>query len=103
MSLLTKVLDAAKHGHHPFGPSSLHRRLACPGSLAAEIDIPEESSVYADEGTFAHDLLAQCLEEGTDADSKIGTVSGCCRFTWSEEDATHGQVYLNTIRELMYG
>jgi len=86
-------------GHHPFGPSALAKRMACPGSLLAELGRPSTSSVYADEGTFAHEILAKCLETGADASSRIGTTSACGRFTWSAEDAEAGQMYLDTVRE----
>jgi len=35
--------------------------MACPGSFAANIDAPNTSSKYADDGTAAHDLAAQVI------------------------------------------
>jgi hypothetical protein len=42
-------------------PSTLHRRLACPGSANAEKDLPDVTSKYAEEGTKAHEIAAALL------------------------------------------
>ncbi len=42
-------------------PSTLHRRLACPGSANAEKDLPDTTSKYAEEGTKAHEIAAALL------------------------------------------
>ena len=47
--------------HHPFGPSSLGRRLMCPGSWKQERDLPDVSSTDADLGTKIHDHAAKVL------------------------------------------
>lgn len=47
--------------HAQLSPSSAARWMACPGSVALSLDIPNTSSVYADEGTAAHELAARCL------------------------------------------
>lgn len=52
----------ANRGHAINGPSSLHRRIACPGSRVAEEGRPEgASSEAAEEGTKAHELLERRL------------------------------------------
>ena len=57
--------EHADRGHALNGPSSLHRRLACSGSYAAEKDIPESPSTKAaDEGTYAHEGLELVLRGG---------------------------------------
>ena len=43
--------------HHPFGPSVLHRRKACPGSFHMEVDLPDTTSPAAAEGTFMHEAV----------------------------------------------
>lgn len=50
--------------HAILAPSSAHRWLKCPGSIEAQRGIPSESSVFANEGTAAHQLAAVCLQQG---------------------------------------
>lgn len=42
--------------HAKFGPSSADRWINCPYSVEASKNIVQESSVYADQGTVAHEL-----------------------------------------------
>ena len=44
-------------GHSFVSPSSLHRVLVCPASATMCKDLPEEKSVYAEEGTAFHKLM----------------------------------------------
>lgn len=54
--------------HSLFSPSSAHRWIPCPGSIALCEDIPPQpSSEFADEGTAAHELLAWCLANNRDS------------------------------------
>lgn len=43
--------------HSLISPSNFERRMICPGSLNAEKDLPETTSVYAEEGTMMHDKV----------------------------------------------
>ena len=58
------VEQHADRGHAANGPSSLHRRLACTGSYAAELGKPDKGSSAANEGTRAHELLEKLLRGG---------------------------------------
>jgi len=43
-----------KTKHSLISPSNFERRILCPGSLNAEKDLPEQTSVYAEEGKMLH-------------------------------------------------
>lgn len=53
--------------HARLSPSSAHRWMQCAGSVVLEKDFPNTSSTHADEGTAAHFLGSECLEQGKDA------------------------------------
>ena len=51
--------------HSPTGASSMYRWEACPGSVALCATLPPApSSVYAEEGTRAHEIAAAILRKG---------------------------------------
>jgi DNA polymerase len=51
--------------HALLAPSAAARWMHCPGSVKAEKDAqPLPASSFADEGTEAHKIFAQCLEQG---------------------------------------
>jgi len=61
--------------HSPIGASSMHRWGNCPGSVRLSKGIVKTSSVYAEEGTRAHDAAEYFLKnrkwpEGIDAETK---------------------------------
>lgn len=47
--------------HSPIGASSYYRWKACPGSVRLCKNIVSKSSIYAEEGTRAHDIAAKML------------------------------------------
>jgi hypothetical protein len=78
--------------------------MACPGSIRLSKNLPDKSSVYAQEGTAAHELAERCLRENADADAYLGDdidVAGTS-YEVTEEMAEAVQLYLDTVRaELM--
>ena len=82
--------------HAKLAPSSAHRWMACPGSVALCEGLPEQTSEYAAEGTVAHEVAARCLESGTDADEYLDTVADGHRVTAEMVDAV--QYYVDAVR-----
>lgn len=82
-------------GHHANSPSNFHRRMACPGSRAAEDGLPDTSSEYAEEGTAAHELAYLALRAGEPAAQFIGqTLNG---FEVTAEMAEAVQQYMDNV------
>lgn len=50
--------------HTPISPSSFERRLLCHGSYFAEKDLPDVTSIYANEGTLLHKVMEQISTKG---------------------------------------
>lgn len=97
----------AAHARLP--PSASERWIACPGSIALSDGLPNESSVYAWEGTCAHTLGEQCLRNGFNADRFLGWYAddqgirpksppGKAGVEITEEMAEAVQLYLDTCR-----
>jgi hypothetical protein len=88
--------------HAKLSPSSAHRWLHCPGSVALEATCPDESSDFADEGTAAHELAAMALLDGYDATDDIGDTILVNGNGWKVTDdmAGHVQKYLDYVRAI---
>ena len=55
-------MDHGARKHAPHSASVIHRRFACPGSYRREqMATPRPSSIYAEEGTRAHEVLETML------------------------------------------
>ena len=55
--------------HAILSPSSSHRWITCPGSVALSKNEPKTTSTYSDEGTAAHHLAAECLNRDVNAEA----------------------------------
>lgn len=55
--------ESQQPAHSKIGASSYYRWKACPGSVRLSEGVPNRSSSYAQEGTEAHDIAAQMLED----------------------------------------
>jgi hypothetical protein len=60
--------------HAKLAPSASERWMMCPGSVKASEGVPDRGSVFAAEGTAAHELAEHCLSTGFDADRFIGQI-----------------------------
>lgn len=79
--------------HAKLSPSAAHRWMSCPGSIRLSEGIPETSSVYADEGTMLHDIVADCLRHNLKPggyksanDEYAELINGCLRVFWDRFD-----------------
>ena len=55
---------AAPVAHHALGASGAHRWRHCPGSVKLAEQYPAGSTIYADEGTLAHECAEQLIRTG---------------------------------------
>lgn len=89
----------AQSVHAVLGASSSHRWLECPGSIKLSVGMPNESSVYAREGSCAHAVGEACLRSGADALYYLGDeMPGYEEIEVDEVMCENVQVYLDTIR-----
>lgn len=63
-----------ERAHALYSPSGAYRWMACPGSINLTRDLPDTSSVFAREGTAAHELGEHCLKHGYEAKRFLGSV-----------------------------
>lgn len=87
----------SERAHARLSPSGSKRWINCPGSVRLEAQFPDVTSVYAAEGTAAHELAEKCLKSGKSAKSFIGqTVNG---FDVTAEMADFVQIYVDWCYE----
>lgn len=90
--------------HSRLGASGAYRWMACPGSFGLEDAFDDTTSVYAAEGTAAHELAEICLHDDCDTDDLIGASLEV--EDWPEqivvtEEMAHAvQVYVDHVRSL---
>lgn len=97
------MIDAPAHSD--CGPSSLERRILCPGSRNAERGLPEINTSYAAEGTVFHEVAAMCLEFGLEPDDFLDKEfeADGFTFTFDESFARHMRPGVERVRDMMIG
>lgn len=90
--------------HAKYSPSSAHRWMVCPGSMALETLAPRtegKPSEYAAEGTAAHELAAWVLTKDAPAAAYIGRQIQADGFTFTvdREMADNVQAYADRVRD----
>ncbi len=85
--------------HSPVGPSSGERWLFCPGSVAATQDMPDTTSDFAAEGTFAHYITELARKEGNDAKYYQGFTSEDGKWTCDKEMVDAVQNFLDYMEQ----
>ncbi len=88
--------------HARLSPSSAHRWMRCPGSLALESQFPNTSSSFADEGTAAHEVAALCLEGQRYSDAFVGRLM-TNGIECTGEMAEYVQKYVDTVMQYAEG
>lgn len=94
--------------HATLSPSSAHRWLSCPASVLASQNEPDESSVFAEEGTDAHTIaeltarLTLGLIDQDQFDKAHDEWAKGCDFD-RDEMRHHAQGYADMLRELAEG
>lgn len=84
--------------HARLGASKAHRWIQCPGSVALEATLPDETSAYAREGTAAHALAEECLRLGAAPEKWIGhEIEG---HLVDESMAQHVATYVDYVNAL---
>lgn len=82
--------------HAPLPPSAAHRWFECPGSVKLSAGL-DSSSIFADEGTYAHEIAAKALRADCAARAFLGARSEDGRFEITEDDVHYLQDYLDVI------
>lgn len=91
--------------HALLSASSAHRWLHCTGSPLLEKEFPDTTSVYAQEGTLAHELCELKLKKYTTVMPKGTYTRAHNKITkselWQNEMESTSETYLEYIKEIM--
>ena len=87
--------------HAKLSASGSERWMRCTGSIKAEEGYPETTSVFAEEGTAAHELAELCLTQGQPASYFIGQqLPESNAITVTQEMADYVQIYIDYVKQL---
>jgi hypothetical protein len=99
---MTAPTEATVLSHSVWSASGFEQKMLCPGSMVLQKGQPDSSSVYADEGTAAHQVLTWAGQAGGRAEDYLGRniTVGDNVFEVDEEMAGHVQECLDLVRTL---
>lgn len=87
--------------HAKLSASGSSRWINCPGSVNAEDGIPEQRSLYADEGSAAHELAEQSLVSGLNTSNWLGEAfADWPDFVVDQEMVDAVQIYVDFVNGL---
>ena len=103
--MTTTAPDKPKHS--PWGASKFEQIMLCPGSVVAQEGLPNTTSVYAAEGTAAHQVLTWALQQDKNAADFVGQEiavdDGGMTYTFAIDDemAQAVQVCIDYVRDTL--
>jgi hypothetical protein len=85
--------------HAILSASGAERWMNCPGSIRLSAGLPDIPSEFAAEGTAAHTLAADCLQQGTDPAERMGEIIPADGFEFevTEEMVAAVQTYIDAL------
>lgn len=89
--------------HATLSPSAAYRWLACPASVRICRDLPDKTSVYAEEGTAAHAEAARALQRIYDGGPTADTLTECANLLprfGSPEMSDHVAGYVRYVQRV---
>lgn len=98
-----------QRAHAKLAPSASHRWMECPGSIKLSEGIPNTSSVFAAEGTAAHELASHCLEMNADPSAFAGmfvdimATDAAKRFVDTPEDTDDENRFFEVDEDMVDG
>ena len=87
--------------HAKLSASGSERWMKCTGSVKAEEGFPDRSSIFAEEGTAAHELAELCLKNEHNAQDYLGMVlPENDAFIVTQDMADYVQQYIDYVRSI---
>lgn len=94
-------VHAIELAHAKLSASGSHMWLVCTASAWASAQFPDASSEYADEGTRAHAIGSECLEQDIDVQQWCNDRFGCDPEDLAEHDPVNAEQYPMEMFECM--
>jgi hypothetical protein len=91
--------------HLPWGGSSAHRDIPCPGNIKKSENLPRRpTNAAAIEGSMHHEVMEKCQTDGTKPDAHVGLIykedDGQTQ-TFTEDDLDLSWIAYNATNELL--